>query len=44
MLGEKLRVSFAQVDLRRGEKLHEQIGRAIQVTDRLYETIIKGRQ
>ena len=32
---EKLRVWFAPQDLRRGEKLHEQIDRAIQVNDRL---------
>jgi hypothetical protein len=41
MLGEKLRVWFAPEDLRRGEKLHEQIDRAIQVNDRLLVVLSK---
>ena len=41
MLGEKLRVWFAPDDLRRGEKPHEQIDRAIQVNDRLLVVLSK---
>ena len=41
MLGEKLRVWFAPEDLRRGEKLYEQIDRAIQVNDRLLVVLSK---
>ena len=41
MLGEKLRVWFAPEDLRRGEKLHEQIDRAIQANDRLLGVLSK---
>jgi len=36
-----LRVWFAPEDLRRGEKLHEQIDRAIQVNDRLLVVLSK---
>ena len=38
---EKLRVWSAPEDLRRGEKLHDQIDRAIQVNDRLLVVLSK---
>ena len=41
MVGERLRVWFAPEDLRRGEKLVEQIDRAIQVHDRLLVVLSK---
>ena len=41
MLGEKLRVWFAPEDLRRDEKLHEQIDRAIHLHDRLLVVLSK---
>ena len=41
MLGEKLRVWFAPENLRRGEKVYEQIDRAIQVNDRLLVVLSK---